>query len=37
MLLEKPSHAFGEDMRKTSKIHNLLYPNNTYFSVLESS
>jgi hypothetical protein len=34
-----PIHAFGKAIIKTLKIHNLLtqYPNNTYFSALESS
>jgi hypothetical protein len=34
-----PTYAFGEAIIETSKIHNLFirYPNNTYFSTLESS
>jgi hypothetical protein len=37
MVLVLPTHAFGEAIIETSKIHNLFiqYPNNTYFSVLE--
>jgi hypothetical protein len=33
-----PTHAIGEAMIETSKIHNLCiqYLNNTYFSALES-
>jgi hypothetical protein len=39
MILEKPTHAFGEPVSKTSKIHNLFmrYPNNITFSALEFS
>jgi hypothetical protein len=39
MVLILPPHAFGEAIIETSKIHNLFiqYPNNTYFSALESS
>jgi hypothetical protein len=34
-----PTHVFVESVIKTSQIHNLFiqYPNNTRFSVLESS
>jgi hypothetical protein len=33
-----PTHIFGEAILQTLKIHNLFikYPNNTYFSALES-
>jgi hypothetical protein len=33
------THVFGEAILQTSKIHNLFiqYPNNTQFSLLESS
>jgi hypothetical protein len=39
LVLVLPAHVFGEAINKTSKIHNLFiqYPNNTCFSVLESS
>jgi hypothetical protein len=39
MVLVLPTHAFEEAIIETSKIHNLFiqYPNNTYFSALESS
>jgi hypothetical protein len=38
MVLVLPTHVFEEAIFKTSKIHNLFihYPNNTYFSALES-
>jgi hypothetical protein len=38
-VLVLPTHAFGEAIIETSKIHNLFiqYPNDTYFSALESS
>jgi hypothetical protein len=38
-ILVLPTHVFGEAIIETLKIHNLFiqYPNNTYFSVLESS
>jgi hypothetical protein len=33
-----PTHTFGKAIIETSKIHNLFikYPNNAYFSALES-
>jgi hypothetical protein len=39
MVLVLPTHAFGEAIIETSKIHNLFiyYTNNTCFSALESS
>jgi hypothetical protein len=39
MILVLLAPIFGEAILKTSKIHNsfIQYPNNTYFSVLESS
>jgi hypothetical protein len=39
MVLVLYTHAFGQAIIETSNIHNLFiqYPNNTYFSVLESS
>jgi hypothetical protein len=38
-VLVLPTHAFGEAIIETSKIHNLFiqYPNSTHFSALESS
>jgi hypothetical protein len=38
-VLVLPTHAFEKAIIETSKIHNLFiqYPNNAYFSALESS
>jgi hypothetical protein len=39
MVLVLPTHVFGEAIFQTSKTHDfsIQYPNNTYFSTLESS